>query len=166
MTGKLTVLALTTLLLFAGCGDSSQDADTDTASGSTETPAPESQTPAAPPESGCGAEGELQIEDTVKGDGDEAKKGFVLKVNYTGKLEDGTQFDSSLDPGRSPFVFRLGAGDVISGWDEGFEGMKEGGERTLTIPWNMGYGETGAPPAIPPCATLIFDVELVKILQK
>ncbi len=166
MIGKVTALALVAVLAFAACGDSSQDADPDAASGSTETPAPESQTPAEPAEPGCGAEGELEIEDTAKGDGDEAKKGFVLKVNYTGKLEDGTQFDSSLDPGRSPFVFRLGAGDVISGWDEGFEGMKEGGERTLTIPWNLAYGEAGAPPTIPPCATLIFDVELVKVLQK
>lgn len=164
MIGKLTALALASLLTFAACGSPSDD--TDTGAEPTVTPAPESQTPAAPEEGGCGAEGELGIEDTKEGSGDEAKKGNVLRVNYTGKLEDGTQFDSSLDPGRAPFEFQLGAGQVIAGWDEGFGGMKEGGLRTLTIPWNMGYGETGAPPTIPPCATLIFDVELVKILQK
>ncbi len=169
MTRKLTALALLSLLIFAACGDSTNGTDTDTAPSpneadeGNETPGTEAP---AEPQSGCGAEGELGIKDTKEGSGDDAKKGNVLRVNYTGTLEDGTQFDSSLDPGRSPFEFQLGAGQVIAGWDEGYGGMKEGGRRTLTIPWNLGYGEAGAPPTIPPCATLIFDVELVKILQK
>ena len=105
----------------------------------------------------------LIIVDIVVGEGLEAEKFDILTVNYTGKLEDGTVFDSSKNPGRDPFRFTVGLGQVIRGWDEGFVGMKIGGTRTLTIPPEMGYGVRGAGDAIPPNATLIFEVELLEV---
>ena len=86
-----------------------------------------------------------------------------VSVHYTGKLEDGTVFDSSKNPGRDPFTFTLGLNQVIQGWEKGFAGMKVGGTRTLTIPPEMGYGARGAGDVIPPNATLIFDVELLGV---
>ena len=112
---------------------------------------------------------ELIKKDTVLGEGREAEAGFNVTVHYTGWLYDpskadgkGTKFDSSLDR-HEPFVFFLGGGQVIQGWDEGFAGMKVGGTRTLIIPPHMGYGVHGAGGVIPPNATLIFDVELLGI---
>ena len=108
----------------------------------------------------------LQYEDTVVGEGDEAKKGQSVTVHYTGWLfndgEKGVKFDSSLDR-RDPFVFSLGAGMVIRGWDEGVSGMHVGGERTLIIPAELGYGARGAGGVIPPNATLQFDVQLLAV---
>ncbi len=108
----------------------------------------------------------LQYEDSVVGEGDEAKKGQSVTVHYTGWLvnegEKGAKFDSSLDR-RDPFVFSLGAGMVIRGWDEGVAGMKVGGERTLIIPAELGYGARGAGGVIPPNATLQFDVQLLAV---
>lgn len=106
----------------------------------------------------------LKIEDVEEGSGDAANPGDRVRVHYTGTLEDGTVFDSSHPRGR-PFTFVLGAGQVISGWDVGVRGMKEGGKRRLTIPPELGYGSRGSPPKIPPNATLIFDVELLEILK-
>ena len=103
----------------------------------------------------------LIILDLVNGEGDEAKAGQTVTVNYTGILEDGTQFDTSI--GRAPFSFPLGAGRVIKGWDEGVAGMKIGGKRKLTIPPELGYGSRGAGNVIPANATLIFEVELLKV---
>lgn len=104
--------------------------------------------------------------DTAVGTGGEAVSGRGVAVHYTGWLYSdgarGTKFDSSRDRGE-PFVFRLGNGDVILGWDEGIAGMKVGGKRTLIIPAAAGYGERGAGADIPPGATLIFDVELVDV---
>jgi FKBP-type peptidyl-prolyl cis-trans isomerase FkpA len=108
----------------------------------------------------------LQYEDTVVGEGDEAKKGQSVTVHYTGWLfndgEKGAKFDSSLDR-RDPFVFSLGGGMVIRGWDEGVAGMQVGGERTLIIPAELGYGARGAGGVIPPNATLQFDVQLLAV---
>ena len=112
---------------------------------------------------------ELLKKDIKVGDGTEAKKGQQVTVHYTGWLFDesapnnqGKKFDSSVDRGQ-PFVFPLGAGRVIRGWDEGVAGMKVGGKRTLIIPADMGYGSRGAGNAIPPNATLLFDVELLGV---
>ncbi len=105
----------------------------------------------------------LLIEDLVIGDGLEAKDYNKVVVNYTGKLEDGSVFDSSLNPGRSPFTFTLGAGSVIKGWDQGLKDMKVGGKRKLIIPPELAYGENGAGSAVPPNATLIFEVELLEV---
>lgn len=104
---------------------------------------------------------DLKIEDIEVGGGQEVKNGDMVSVDYTGTLEDGTVFDSS--QGREPFTFTLGAGDVIAGWDQGILGMKVGGERKLTIPPELAYGETGSGSKIPPNATLIFTVELLEI---
>ncbi|CWM30650.1 FKBP-type peptidyl-prolyl cis-trans isomerase [Neisseria meningitidis] len=108
--------------------------------------------------------GGLIIEDLQEGFGKEAVKGKEITVHYTGWLEDGTKFDSSLDR-RQPLTITLGVGQVIKGWDEGFGGMKEGGKRKLTIPSEMGYGARGAGGVIPPHATLIFEVELLKVYE-
>ncbi|MEA3349375.1 MAG: FKBP-type peptidyl-prolyl cis-trans isomerase [Chloroflexota bacterium] len=104
----------------------------------------------------------LNYEDTITGDGVEAKAGDSVKVHYTGWLEDGTQFDSSVDR-NEPFEFTLGAGQVIQGWDEGVAGMKVDGKRNLLIPPKLGYGSQGAGNVIPPNATLLFEVELLAI---
>jgi len=101
------------------------------------------------------------VDDTV-GAGTEAKAGNTVDVHYTGWLTNGTKFDSSKDRGK-PFSFKLGAGQVIKGWDEGVAGMKEGGKRTLTIPPELGYGARGAGGVIPPNAELKFEVELLKV---
>ena len=112
---------------------------------------------------------ELIKQDSRAGDGSEATAGRQVTVHYTGWLYDaasadhkGKQFDSSRDR-EEPFTFRLGAGQVIRGWDEGVAGMKVGGQRTLTIPSELGYGRRGAGGVIPPDATLVFDVELLDV---
>ena len=103
---------------------------------------------------------ELEIEDQIVGEGEEAVAGQTVEVHYTGWLTDGTKFDSSHDRNET-FSFKLGGGQVIAGWDQGVAGMKIGGARKLTIPPEMGYGERGAGGVIPPNATLVFKVELI-----
>ncbi|MEZ6139942.1 MAG: FKBP-type peptidyl-prolyl cis-trans isomerase [Zavarzinella sp.] len=109
-----------------------------------------------------GAVTELKIEDLKVGEGKEAETGKTVVVHYTGTLTNGKKFDSSLDR-KSPFSFPLGAGRVIKGWDQGVKGMKVGGKRKLTIPPDLAYGKNGVPGAIPPNATLIFEVELLEV---
>ena len=104
----------------------------------------------------------LIIEELVAGDGTEASSGQRVTVHYTGWLTSGRKFDSSKDR-NSPFAFNLGAGEVISGWDEGVAGMKIGGKRKLTLPPELGYGARGAGGVIPPNATLVFEVELLEV---
>ncbi|KAL0275824.1 UNVERIFIED_CONTAM: hypothetical protein PYX00_003558 [Menopon gallinae] len=94
-----------------------------------------------------------------------SRRGDLLHMHYTGTLEDGTEFDSSLTR-NEPFTFTLGFGQVIKGWDQGLMGMCEGEKRRLVIPPALGYGQSGAPPKIPGGATLIFEVELLKISRK
>jgi len=105
----------------------------------------------------------LIIENLVVGEGQAAQDYNKVVVNYTGKLEDGSIFDSSLNSGREPFTFTLGVGSVIKGWDLGVKGMMVGGKRKLTIPPDLGYGDAGAGSVIPPGATLIFEVELLEV---
>ncbi|HET8908272.1 MAG TPA: FKBP-type peptidyl-prolyl cis-trans isomerase [Ktedonobacterales bacterium] len=106
--------------------------------------------------------GGLQYIDVVAGSGDEARAGQNVSVHYTGWLTTGQKFDSSRDRGH-PFAFPLGGGRVIQGWDVGVAGMRVGGQRRLIIAPDMGYGPGGYPPVIPPNATLIFDVELLRV---
>ena len=116
-----------------------------------------------------GSVAELQRIDAVVGTGTEATPGTLVSVHYTGWLYDekapqqrGKKFDSSVDRGE-PFSFKLGAGQVIRGWDEGVAGMKVGGKRTLLIPAWLGYGSSGAGGVIPPNASLVFEVELLGV---
>jgi FKBP-type peptidyl-prolyl cis-trans isomerase len=105
---------------------------------------------------------DLQIQDLKPGEGQEAKAGDQVTVHYVGTLTNGNKFDSSRDRGQG-FSFKLGAKQVIQGWDRGVAGMKIGGLRKLTIPPDLAYGERGFPPVIPPNSTLVFEVELLKI---
>lgn len=105
---------------------------------------------------------ELKIEDIKEGKGPEAGSGDTVVVHYTGWLTNGKKFDSSVDRDQ-PFEVKIGVGYVIKGWDLGIPGMKVGGKRKLTIPYQMGYGKYGSEPDIPGFATLIFEVELLKI---
>ena len=104
----------------------------------------------------------LGIKDDLIGTGKMVKSGDTIKVNYVGKLTNGTEFDSSKKPGRAPFSFVIGQGSVIEGWEKGILGMQVGGKRTLTIAPNLGYGDKPAG-TIPPNSTLIFEVELLGI---
>ena len=101
--------------------------------------------------------------DVALGTGAPAEPGQVYTVHYTGWLRNGTKFDSSYDRGQAPFDFVLGQGQVIKGWDEGVATMKVGGKRRLVIPGSLAYGPNPPTPAIPPNATLVFDVELVGV---
>lgn len=118
----------------------------------------ESAKPAAP------AVKTLEKTDLKVGKGPEAKKGDKVRVHYTGRLLDGTKFDSSLDR-KEPFEFTIGEGGVIKGWDEGVPGMKKGGKRKLRIPSEMAYGKRGSPPKIGPDAPLEFEIELLEIVK-
>ena len=108
------------------------------------------------------AASKLKKVDLKKGSGAKAEVGKKVTVHYTGWLTDGKKFDSSVDHGQ-PFTFQLGQHQVIAGWEEGVLGMKIGGKRKLTIPPDKGYGAQGYPPVIPPKATLVFEVELLKV---
>jgi FKBP-type peptidyl-prolyl cis-trans isomerase len=121
--------------------------------------------PTAPP-APAKPEPPLGIKDIAVGKGAEAKSGDTVRVHYIGTLENGEKFDASKDHGNEGFTFKVGVGQVIKGWDQGVPGMKVGGKRKLTIPGSMAYGERGAPPKIPPNATLLFEVELLEVKGK
>lgn len=104
----------------------------------------------------------LQYKDEVVGNGPSPTSGREVTVHYTGRLENGTKFDSSVDRNQ-PFTTKIGVGAVIKGWDEGLMTMKVGGKRQLVIPPELGYGAAGSPPSIPPNSKLIFDVELIAV---
>jgi len=123
----------------------------------------EEPAPSAEPEPEVPAVKELVKEELAPGKGAAAKTGDTVKVHYTGTLLSGKKFDSSLDR-NEPFEFKLGAGMVIKGWDEGVVGMKVGGKRKLTIPADLAYGKRGSPPKIPPNSPLLFEIELIAIL--
>ena len=142
------VVMVVVVLIAQGGGD--EDA--------TETPTkPEVEVPTgAPPD-------DLVVEDLEEGDGAEAKAGDALTVHYVGVVYDnGQEFDSSYDRGE-PITFQLGTGGVIPGWDQGLEGMKEGGRRQLVIPPDLAYGKAGDPPDIPPDSTLVFVIDLISV---
>lgn len=147
----LAASCMTVALLISGCGGGGSDAPTPAP-----TPTPVPVGPTA-----------LQTTDTIVGTGATATAGNTVTVNYTGWLYNasaanlhGTQFDSSV--GKAPFSFKLGAGQVIQGWDLGVAGMKVGGSRTLVIPSSMGYGSSGAG-VIPPNTALVFNVDLLAV---
>ncbi len=157
---RSAAIFICTSLVLAGCGQ--QDAPAaDSTAAVTDMAATGTGQPAGVTE--------LQITDVIKGDGATANAGQDVVVHYTGWLyqagapdNKGTKFDSSVDRGQ-PFVFPLGGGRVIQGWDQGVAGMQVGGKRILVIPPDMGYGAGGAGGVIPPNATLIFEVDLLEI---
>jgi peptidylprolyl isomerase len=157
-------LAVLALIALAGCqqGKSGES----TPSPSTSPTTQQSAQPAAPQTTAARevtTPSGLKYQDLVVGDGVLAEEGTQVLVNYTGWLTDGTKFDSSLEPGRTPLPFTIGAGMVIRGWDEGVKGMRVGGKRKLTIPADLAYGERGYPPVIPANSTLLFEVEFVGV---
>ncbi|MFC2143303.1 FKBP-type peptidyl-prolyl cis-trans isomerase [Candidatus Aenigmatarchaeota archaeon] len=105
---------------------------------------------------------QLKIEDTKEGKGKSARKGCKVSVHYTGMFENGKVFDSSRQR-NEPFIFKLGNGEVIPGWDQGVVGMKIGGHRKLTVPSELAYGKEGVPGVIPPNSTLVFKIELIDV---
>lgn len=163
----LILLSICAVLALGACGDDDSNGET-TAGGEATTTAesgeaagaktkPTVEVPDGPPPR------QLKTEDLEEGSGPRARSGDEVTVQYVGvNYESGEEFDSSWDAGQ-PFTFPLGAGEVIPGWDQGVQGMKAGGRRELVIPPDLGYGETGAPPDIPPNETLVFVVDLVEI---
>ncbi len=129
------------------------------------TPKPAETAPPKPADTAPPSDEKLVTKDLVVGKGAEAKTGDTVKVHYVGTLTDGKEFDSSRKH-NEPFVFELGAGRVIKGWDQGVAGMKVGGKRKLTVPPSLGYGARGFPPVIPPNSTLNFEVELLEVKKK
>ena len=163
MKAPFIMILLCAGLAVAGCGDSS-----DSSTGSAEsTPTATTDTTAktkpvvtvpggAPPKA-------LEVKELEEGSGAEAKAGDKVTVQYVGvDYKNGKEFDASWDRGE-PFSFTLGAGEVITGWDQGVEGMKEGGRRELIIPPELAYGEAGAPPSIGPNETLVFVIDLLEV---
>ena len=163
---RFLALALSAAVLTAGCYDASQQSNSTPSSTSTSaTMLPPANTGAAPAAPGGNmhklASG-LQYEDVVVGSGTMAEPGMSVSVHYTGRLTDGSKFDSSLDRGQ-PLKFQLGSGQVIDGWEQGIKGMRIGGKRKLTIPPDLAYGARGSSGVIPPYATLLFDIELIDV---
>jgi FKBP-type peptidyl-prolyl cis-trans isomerase FkpA len=152
----LIPIIFTVLGFTSGCGSSEKSSTSNQSSASS--PSGPTKVNGLPTTTASG----LQYWEIVVGTGATAVPGKPVSVHYTGWLTSGEKFDSSLDRGK-PFVFSLGEGQVIKGWDEGVAGMKAGGKRQLRIPPALGYGDSGAGRVIPPKATLIFDVELLEV---
>jgi peptidylprolyl isomerase len=168
-TRSLTILAACAALLLAGCGEREEESEapaqeaTPTATAEAAISEDLTTKPAIPAPQGS-PPAQLEVEDVVEGDGKRAKAGDQISVQYVGaSWSTGQEFDSSWDRGAEPFVFQLGSGNVIPGWDQGLEGMRVGGRRKLTIPPDLGYGAQGSPPAIAPNETLVFVVDLLEI---
>ncbi|PIE06154.1 MAG: peptidylprolyl isomerase [Sorangium cellulosum] len=140
---SLVVLAMGALMALPACGK-------------------KEELPAGPGNSVKTKTDKFVSKDLKVGDGAEAKEGSKVSVHYTGTLKSGKKFDSSLDRNK-PFEFTIGQGQVIKGWEKGVVGMKVGGKRKLTIPYDLAYGEAGKPPDIPPRATLVFEIELLDV---
>jgi peptidylprolyl isomerase len=163
MKGLALILVACAALAIGGCGgdDSSTGSGESSATTASEAPAektrPKVTVPQGPPPQ------ELEIKDLEEGNGAEAKSGDKVTVQYVGvTYKKGKEFDASWNRGE-PFAFTLGGSEVIAGWEQGIEGMKVGGRRELIIPPELAYGETGAPPAIPPNETLVFVVDLLEV---
>jgi peptidylprolyl isomerase len=167
MQRLLLIVGACLVLVVAGCGSDDSSTTSDSTAASTEEAEAPQETESskkktkpkvtvpngAPPK-------QLETKDLEEGTGATAKAGDVVSVQYVGvNYKNGKEFDASWSRGE-PFTFTLGAGEVIPGWDQGVEGMKVGGRRELIIPPDLGYGSTGAPPAIPPNETLVFVVDL------
>jgi peptidylprolyl isomerase len=178
VTSRLLTVVAAAVLLLAGCGDGTDGETFDTAADAPQqSSCPGAPTPVDPPEGATTdlstkpvievPDGppptELEVSDIVVGQGDLACSGQDVEMQYVGvTYADGKQFDASWDRGE-PFPFQLGGGQVIGGWDQGIVGMRQGGRRQLVIPPDLGYGERGAGPDIPPGATLVFVVDLVGV---
>ena len=182
MKPRLATAVLAAALVLTACGDDGGGGEDTAAAPESKTESsscPDAPTPVEPP-SGATTDLDtkpeitvpktpppttLQVSDIVVGDGDVACPGANLEMQYVGvTYADGKQFDASWDRGE-PFSFQLGAGMVIGGWDQGIVGMREGGRRQLVIPPDLGYGDQGAGADIPPGATLVFVVDLVKVVS-
>ncbi len=167
---RFTILTLTLSLATIGCGDSGAGGGDTASADAPPEPAPVVTEVVAmyAPELGVDLDAMTKTDSGLhyavlaEGEGDEAVNGKDVVVHYTGWLPSGTKFDSSRDRGE-PFMFPLGAGSVIAGWEEGVAGMRVGGQRKLVIPPALGYGAAGAGGVIPPNATLVFDVELLEV---
>ena len=179
MNRRLPAALAAAVLVLSACGsDDGADDDVASAPSPEVTSCPGAPTPVDPPAgattdlktkpaitvSKTPAPTALEVSDIVVGDGDLACSGMVVDMQYVGVLyAGGKQFDASWDRGAEPFTFQLGGGQVIGGWDQGIVGMRVGGRRQLVIPPDLGYGEQGAGSDIPPGATLVFVVDLVKV---
>ncbi len=158
----ITAFAAVLLLMISFLNGSSSSASTQPASNQAAAPVPTMNAAKAPAPAGAvTSPSGLQYVDKVVGTGQQPQKGQRVVVHYTGYLDNGTKFDSSVDRGQ-PFEFLLGTGQVIPGWDEGIASMRIGGKRRLVIPSNLAYGAQGQGP-IPPNARLTFDVELIGV---
>ena len=166
-TAAAIVVAVVAVLALRSGGGSSAVANPTPLVGATVVVADQTPQSSEPPPAVSGeptvTSSGLKFIDTVVGTGATPATGQTVVVDYTGWLSDGTKFDSSLDEGRTPFEFVLGAGKVIAGWEEGLATMKVGGKRRLILPPELAYGASGNPPTIPANAELTFDVELVEV---